>query len=124
MTFQQIAAYDVVFASEGLEGGVLQPRRGGATEEISRGMRVVADLILPAGELAVRAMLRKGAEVVFYSRDSKTVIRRFAGRVPSVRERARGIHGGQEVSITIDSPMAVLERSVDFAVNLDKSTKD
>jgi type VI secretion system secreted protein VgrG len=88
-------------------------------------MRVDVDLLLPGGDVsAPNGLLRKGAEVVIYSRDTKAVVRRFAGIVTSIRERARGIHGGQELFVTIESPMAVLERSTDFAVHLDESTKD
>ena len=124
MPFEHTAAWDVVFACEGVETGLLQPRRIVATEEMSRGMRVEVELLLPGGDLNPPALLRKGAEVVVYSRDTKSVVRRFAGVVTSIRERARGIHGGQELFVTIDSPMAALERSADFAVHLDKSTKD
>jgi type VI secretion system secreted protein VgrG len=124
MPIERVAAYDVVFMTDGLEAGILQPRRISAVEGMSRAMQVVVDMVMPAGDLNVPAMLRKGAEVVFYSRDTKSVVRRFAGIVTSVRERARGIHGGQEVTVTFESPMAILERSTDFAINLDKSTKD
>ena len=124
MPFETVAAYDVVFACEGLDAGILQPRRISAVEGMSSAMRIEVDLLLPGTDLNVPAMLRKGAEAVFYSRDTRSVVRRFAGVVTRVRERARAIHGGQEIRVTIESPLTILERSTDYVVNLDKSSKD
>jgi|SRR5579859_1593297 len=115
---------DVLFTCEGVDLGVLHPRRVSAIEEISRGIRVDVDLVLPDGKLNAPALRRKGAEVVFQTRETSSVVRRFGGIVTSVRETAKAEHRGMELSVTIEAPMAILERSADFVIHQKESTKD
>jgi type VI secretion system secreted protein VgrG len=124
MPSDRTAGYDLAFVAEGVEAGMLIPRRLEIVEEMSRGVRAVVDLTSIVGDIDVAALVRHPAEVVFYARDADTIARRFAGVVTSARERARGVQGYQVVSVTIESPLAILERSADYVVHLDESTKD
>ena len=114
---------DVAFVADGVPPGALRPIRVTATEEMSRGMLVSVTLTSDVGDVAVGALVRKPAAVVFVDAGTGQVVRRFAGVVTSARERARRIYGKQESFLTIECPMAILDRTIDWRIYLGQSSQ-
>lgn len=90
-----------------------------ASEEISGPYAIAVDVAVDAGGIAASAMLRKGARIEVFS--DGAVVRRFEGLVMRVRERWQG--AGPVLTLSVESPLALLALSNDCRIFQEQTTR-
>ena len=114
--------HEVVFVAEGVEPGVARVRRFHAREGLSAPLVLHVDVELPA-PMDPTAWLLGPAHLVVIQIHSGVVLRRFSGTVTRVREHASR-QAKQRVSVTIESPLAVLRLTRNHRIFQHQKTQD
>jgi type VI secretion system secreted protein VgrG len=121
MASNSTSHHELFFLAEGIELGFARVRRIEQREGLSIPAVAEVDIELPSA-LDPRAWLLLPAHVVAHRNESSTILRRFSGVV--TRVRAHGSRGmKQRVSLTLESPLAVLRQSRDHRIFQNATTK-
>ncbi|MFO0761956.1 MAG: type VI secretion system tip protein TssI/VgrG [Byssovorax sp.] len=123
MAREKSQMYEVFFTTEGLEPGDARVRRVAGHEGLSTSYAFDVELEIPGGAFDPVTWLMAPAAVLMVRTGDGTLLRRIAGYVGRVAERAsRGPK--QRIALTLDSPLARLRLLTDHRIFQEMTTKD
>lgn len=109
--------------AQDLDPGLLRATRISSRERVSHGCAYQVWATCDYGTVEVRSLLRQPAAIVVVREDG-SLVRRLAGVVTRASERATTVEGRQDVSITIEDPMALLRLSSDHRIFQEMTTQE
>lgn len=114
--------HELAFFAEGVDPSAVRVKQLHVHEGLSRPFVVELDAVILSLSVSPRAWLYGQAEVIVGRAGDGAVLRRFAGVVTHVRERATR-SSRQAVTVTMESPLALLRLSTDYRIFQEQTTQ-
>lgn len=124
MAIDSTARHEAVFQAEGVDPAIARVRGFSASEGLSRSYVIDVSVEILGIDLEPKDWLLRQAALVIAQASDGEVLRRYSGYVTKVGERATRRADRQRVSVTLESPLALLRLTHDYRIFQEQTTQD